>query len=103
MLQARNALGAAVAELDTALTLWRGTPLGGAAGPFVDAERDRLGELRFHALGMQWDEPLPARGTEPPAGGPGGGPARPAGPSQPRPLQDPPASPEADALSHDRC
>lgn len=53
-----------------------------------------LGELRFHALGMQWDEPLPARGTEPPAGGPGGGPARPAGPSPPRPPQDPPASPE---------
>ncbi|MGP3912310.1 BTAD domain-containing putative transcriptional regulator [Nonomuraea sp. 10N515B] len=40
----------ALAELEEALALWHGTAFGGAAGPFADAERVRLGELRFTAV-----------------------------------------------------
>ncbi len=34
-------------EFDTALAYWRGEPLDGACGPFVDAQRQRLTELRL--------------------------------------------------------
>ncbi|GAB3802723.1 AfsR/SARP family transcriptional regulator [Micromonospora zhanjiangensis] len=40
---------AAVAELDTALALWKGPALGGAVGPFAEAARLRLTEQRFSA------------------------------------------------------
>jgi DNA-binding SARP family transcriptional activator len=40
----------ALAGLEEALSLWHGTAFGGAAGPFADGERVRLGELRFTAL-----------------------------------------------------
>nr|MDT0661760.1 BTAD domain-containing putative transcriptional regulator [Micromonospora sp. DSM 115978] len=42
--------GGAVHELDAALALWNGTAFGGAVGPFAEAERTRLGELRFTAM-----------------------------------------------------
>ncbi len=45
-----NALHSAVGELDSGLALWRGTAYGGAVGPFVDAERNRLTELRLTAM-----------------------------------------------------
>lgn len=41
---------AALAELDQALALWTGTPLGGIGGPFADVERHRLAELRLDVL-----------------------------------------------------
>jgi DNA-binding SARP family transcriptional activator len=40
----------AVAELRTALDLWRGEPLAGARGEYVAAERERLERLRLLAL-----------------------------------------------------
>ena len=44
---------AAVGAVDKALTLWRGDPLSGVAGPFADAERSRLVELRLAALELR--------------------------------------------------
>ncbi|GAA3422013.1 AfsR/SARP family transcriptional regulator [Streptosporangium vulgare] len=38
------------AELRTALALWKGTPLAGVPGAYVDNERARLIELRFAAI-----------------------------------------------------
>lgn len=40
----------AIAELDAALALWEGTAYSGAPGPFAQAERDRLTELRLTAI-----------------------------------------------------
>lgn len=40
----------AVARFDEALALWRGVPLGGASGPFVEAHTGRLEELRLRAV-----------------------------------------------------
>jgi DNA-binding SARP family transcriptional activator len=40
----------AIGLLDRALELWQGAPLSGAAGPYVDAERARLAELRLAAV-----------------------------------------------------
>ncbi|MFI7072604.1 ATP-binding protein [Micromonospora sediminicola] len=39
-----------MAHFDEALAWWRGTPLGGASGPFVDAHAARLTELRLRAV-----------------------------------------------------
>jgi DNA-binding SARP family transcriptional activator/Tfp pilus assembly protein PilF len=39
-----------LAELDRALRLWAGTPLGGLGGPFADIERQRLLELRLDVV-----------------------------------------------------
>ncbi|MFI9383864.1 BTAD domain-containing putative transcriptional regulator [Kutzneria sp. NPDC052558] len=41
---------AALAELDRALALWSGTPLGSIGGPFADVERHRLAELRLDVI-----------------------------------------------------
>jgi len=41
---------AALAELERALALWSGTPLGSIGGPFADVERHRLAELRLDVL-----------------------------------------------------
>ncbi|WP_368397298.1 AfsR/SARP family transcriptional regulator [Streptomyces sclerotialus] len=49
-LRAKNAVESAVAELRAGLALWHGMPYGGAVGPFVQAERTRLAELRVLAL-----------------------------------------------------
>ncbi|MDI6105152.1 AfsR/SARP family transcriptional regulator [Actinoplanes sp. NEAU-A12] len=49
-LQRGAELEAAVAKLDRGLALWRGTAYGGAVGPFAEAERTRLAELRLVAL-----------------------------------------------------
>ncbi|MGI5288134.1 BTAD domain-containing putative transcriptional regulator [Nonomuraea polychroma] len=40
----------ALTELEEALSLWHGAAFSGAVGPFADAERIRLGELRFTAV-----------------------------------------------------
>ncbi|MEQ4716539.1 BTAD domain-containing putative transcriptional regulator [Nonomuraea sp. B19D2] len=43
----------AVRRLDEALAMWRGTALSGLSGPFVEAERDRLEQLRLAALELR--------------------------------------------------
>ncbi|MFE1174114.1 BTAD domain-containing putative transcriptional regulator [Streptomyces sp. NPDC058773] len=53
--QARALRGAqatreALTELDAALALWRGIPYGGVSGPFAEAERRYLAELRLTAI-----------------------------------------------------
>ncbi len=50
LLRAGNMLAEAIEELNVGLELWRGTAFDGAAGPFVEAERARLDELRLCAL-----------------------------------------------------
>lgn len=40
----------AVKEINDALELWRGTPYGGTTGPFAEAERRALAELRLTAI-----------------------------------------------------
>jgi tetratricopeptide (TPR) repeat protein len=47
--RAAGDLEGALAALDAALGLWRGTPLDGIPGPFATAERGRLEELRVSA------------------------------------------------------
>ncbi|MCK7624220.1 winged helix-turn-helix domain-containing protein [Streptomyces sp. RS10V-4] len=49
-LRAEGAAPRAVRELEAGLGLWRGTPYGGAIGPFVHTERARLAEARLLAL-----------------------------------------------------
>lgn len=44
---------AAVDALDAALALWRGDPLSGVPGPYAEAERTRLVELRLAALELR--------------------------------------------------
>jgi DNA-binding SARP family transcriptional activator len=44
---------AAAAEVEAALALWRGEPLGGLDGPLVEAERRRLGERHLAALELR--------------------------------------------------
>jgi DNA-binding SARP family transcriptional activator len=44
---------AAVAAVDEALALWRGEAFAGLAGPFVDLERQRLGDLRIAAIELR--------------------------------------------------
>jgi DNA-binding SARP family transcriptional activator/tetratricopeptide (TPR) repeat protein len=46
---------AAVAELNSALALWRGIAFAGVPGPFAETERVRLGELRSAAAEEQAD------------------------------------------------
>src|SRR5260370_26639030 len=41
---------AAAGSFGKALALWRGLPFPGVRGPFAEAERDRLGELRLTAM-----------------------------------------------------
>ncbi|SBT51393.1 AfsR/SARP family transcriptional regulator [Micromonospora auratinigra] len=41
---------AAVTHFDEALAWWRGAPLGGASGPFIEAHTARLAELRLRAV-----------------------------------------------------
>ncbi|PTA43046.1 BTAD domain-containing putative transcriptional regulator [Micromonospora sp. RP3T] len=48
--QAAGRTGAALAEVDAALTLWQGEPFTGFAGPWFDGARHRLVELRAVAL-----------------------------------------------------
>lgn len=48
--RSRHQYDEAVAEFDAALALWRGTAYGGAPGPFAEAERSRLDELRCTAV-----------------------------------------------------
>jgi DNA-binding SARP family transcriptional activator len=53
--QARQALaaerfGAAATGLESALALWRGTPLGGVDGEWAERERDRLQQLKLGAV-----------------------------------------------------
>ncbi|GAA3209928.1 AfsR/SARP family transcriptional regulator [Nonomuraea helvata] len=43
----------AVRRLDEALAMWQGTALSGLSGPFVEAERDRLEQLRLAALELR--------------------------------------------------
>ncbi|MFI7131218.1 BTAD domain-containing putative transcriptional regulator [Nonomuraea sp. NPDC050153] len=43
----------AVRRLDEALGMWRGTALSGLSGPFAEAERDRLEQLRLAALELR--------------------------------------------------
>ncbi|MFI6731542.1 BTAD domain-containing putative transcriptional regulator [Nonomuraea sp. NPDC050451] len=43
----------AVRLLDEALAMWRGTALSGLSGPFAEAERDRLEQLRLAALELR--------------------------------------------------
>jgi DNA-binding SARP family transcriptional activator/Tfp pilus assembly protein PilF len=45
--------GAAAADVEAALALWRGEPLGGLDGPLVEAERRRLGERHLAALELR--------------------------------------------------
>ena len=49
-LRAAGDLGAATRAVDDALALWRGLPYAGVPGPFAEAERARLAELRTTAL-----------------------------------------------------
>jgi DNA-binding SARP family transcriptional activator len=49
LLAAGDHLGA-VDAFSAALALWRGTPLAGAPGPFAEAERLRVGELRIATI-----------------------------------------------------
>jgi DNA-binding SARP family transcriptional activator/Tfp pilus assembly protein PilF len=49
-----DAVGA-VAELNSALALWRGIAFAGVPGPFAETERGRLGELRSAAAEEQAD------------------------------------------------
>ncbi len=48
----------AVATIDRALELWRGDPLSGLPGPFLDQERSRLGELRLAAVELRAESVL---------------------------------------------
>ena len=48
-------LQAAVRELDAALDLWQGIPLSGIPGPWADAERLRLDELRLGTVEQSVD------------------------------------------------
>lgn len=50
LLAADRRLPQAAAALDTALAMWRGTPLVGLPGPWVSAQRARLEQLRLSAL-----------------------------------------------------
>jgi len=52
--KAGDAIGA-VAELNSALALWRGIAFAGVPGPFAETERVRLGELRSTAAEEQAD------------------------------------------------
>lgn len=45
-----NAAHRAIGELEAGLALWQGTAYGGAVGPFVEADRTRLTELRLAAM-----------------------------------------------------
>ena len=47
--RAAGDLTGALAAVDTALSLWRGIAFAGVPGPFAEAERQRLGELRTDA------------------------------------------------------
>ncbi|MEU8872205.1 BTAD domain-containing putative transcriptional regulator [Streptomyces javensis] len=49
-LRTEGDLVGAVAQLDTALKLWRGDAYAGVPGPFADIERTRLRELRLTAI-----------------------------------------------------
>ncbi|WP_255446586.1 BTAD domain-containing putative transcriptional regulator [Verrucosispora sp. NA02020] len=49
-LRRMNSLHSAIGELDAGLESWRGTPYGGTVGPFAEAERLRLSEMRLIAL-----------------------------------------------------
>ncbi|GAA2332125.1 hypothetical protein SVIO_002920 [Streptomyces violaceusniger] len=49
-LRTEGDLAGAVAQLDTALKLWRGDAYAGVPGPFADVERTRLRELRLTAI-----------------------------------------------------
>ena len=49
-LRAVGDLGDAMRAVDDALALWRGLPYAGVPGPFAEAERARLAELRTTAL-----------------------------------------------------
>ena len=49
-LRAAGDLGGAARAVDEALALWRGLPYAGVPGPFAEAERRRLTELRTTAI-----------------------------------------------------
>jgi DNA-binding SARP family transcriptional activator/tetratricopeptide (TPR) repeat protein len=49
-LRARGDLAGAARAVDEALALWRGPAFAGVPGPFAEAERQRLGELRTAAV-----------------------------------------------------
>lgn len=49
-LHSANAVHSAVGELEAGLALWQGTAYGGAVGPFAEAERTLLTELRLAAM-----------------------------------------------------
>lgn len=59
--KASGELARAVAQLSSALALFRGEPLAGLPGPFAQAERERLSERRMRATAGQARVPGPAR------------------------------------------
>ncbi|GGV21669.1 AfsR/SARP family transcriptional regulator [Streptomyces spectabilis] len=48
----------------SALDLWRGTPLAGVPGPYAEAQRTRLEELRLSAVEARWEAEIASGGSD---------------------------------------